>query len=229
MNSQLVIGTDDLIEFEVLKAEDSLSGFKKILRKRVNLDTLIKQLSTLAGKDTSNNITHEFNLIDSYKNAIAIYPTAQGTIVVAKLKEKKIRTFYNGKYYKLNHCQSIVILRTHGDRITGLSLWPYKVYQGTKTKVFRYPFPNTYANNTICIGSIDRTFDGDVEKAINNIIEGSYTHHHSEFSAKSELKETKDLFNYLSENEFPYHFLYEDKTVKDLQDILNAIKNGKII
>ncbi len=193
----------------------------KSVTKAALINALIKSGQTEIG--ASEETLNEFNTLE---NPEIIYEktTTRRTIKIINFTERYIRTFYNKKYYKIIHCNAIIILITSNSAVDNIIIHPYKEYQGLKTQLFKNPYPNMYGGNRSCLGSIDREEEETDLKTILKLLEGSYTHINTEF--KGALSKTKTAFEYLSKNPFPYKQL--EKTKETLKTVLEQAKANKI-
>lgn len=129
--------------------------------------------------------------------------TSESERYVIKLPERKIKCTYKGKGYSLVHPTSIfsIDINIKEKVYTRINAFCIKKYEGAKTKLYRYPFPNMLGSNSICTGTISREAADPVE-AIMNVIEGNYTHD----MTSCKIKGTKEFFQTIKK-EFPYDIL----------------------
>lgn len=201
MNQKLIIGTADMSEFELLYSDENFFGRELIQRKTVNVADVLDIIRSAV----SSNFEEDIITVDTLKdNIIYLKKTTKKDIVVMNVPEKEIRTFYNGQYYKIKHPNSIIRIRVENEQIREMSIYAYKLFEGMDTKLYKNPMPNGYDGGDVCIGSIDRSCKSYLKDTL-RIIEGSYTHSTTRLSGK--LANTKNMFEYLQENPFPYDLL----------------------
>ncbi len=218
--TEIVFGTTDLKEYEVLECETTFAGLKKYRTKKVDTKTLIEILKTMEYYANVEEETEIYNLsvFDTFKDGLISHKkTNMKDILVFDLKEQMIRTFYNNKYYKIVHCNAFIKLFVKNDKIDAMEIYPYRKYKGLKTELFDNPYPNMYSGNKSCLGTADRKIKGTYKKTILGLLETSYTHAHTGFK-DTQLRETVAAFEYLSKNQFPYDKLIATK--KTLKDII---------
>lgn len=220
---QLIFRTTNLQDFEILKHEHMPLGTELAQSKTVSKAMLIKELEKTNDTGETEETISEFNTLKS-PEILYQKTTTRRTIKIINFTERHIRTFYNKKYYKIIHCNAIIILITSNDRVNKIIIHPYKEYQGLKTKLFKNPYPNMYGGNKSCLGSIDRKEEETDLKTILKLLEGSYTHINTDF--KGALSKTKTAFDYLSKNPFPYNQL--ETTKETLATVLEQVKANKI-
>lgn len=191
--------------------------------KTVTKAALINALIKSGDMETSEETINEFNPLE-HPEILYQKTTTRRTIKIINFTERHIRTFYNKKYYKIIHCNAIIVLTVSNNSIDNIIIHPYKEYQGLKTQLFKNPYPNMYGGNKSCLGSIDRKEEETDLKTILKLLEGSYTHINTEF--KGALSKTKTAFEYLSKNPFPYKQL--EKTKETLETVLKQVKSNKI-
>lgn len=219
MNNQLLIRTLDFKEFEVLHYESTFFDIKKYNRKVVSINTLLNILNSYVHKTSGKTIIHHYNQFENDVDDIVAYTkTTKDETYIINLKEQYIRTFYNGKYYKIIHPNCFVKITVINKMVNSMSIYPYKEFQGLETVLYDNPYPNIYSNNETCMGSADRTLLDSVTRTVLTIIETSYTHSNTGFNSKN-LKDTARAFRYLSKKAFPYEKLMtSNKTLKLIID-----------
>lgn len=122
---------------------------------------------------------------------------------VIKMPERRIKCTYKGKGYSLVHPTSIfsIDINIKEKVYTRMNAFCIKKYEGGKTILYRYPFPNMLGSNSICTGTISREAADPVE-AIMNVIEGNYTHDRT----SCKITSTKEFFQAIKKA-FPYDIL----------------------
>lgn len=204
-------------------ADEMLSGGQKIERSVVTATKLIELLQSIRQQNLKDSVVSEIDFIENFKNVIHMFEKTNSKIYISVYHERIIRTFYNGRLYKVIHPNTIAVTTVSQDRISEISLFPFNCYRGFETRVFMNPYPNTYSSNKVCIGSLDREFKGNLEAAITGIVEGTYTHSNTGFKDKG-LVRTEDCFKYLSRHPFPYEHLVEHEKIKTVTDLIADIK-----
>lgn len=217
--TEIVFGTTDLKEFEVLECETTFTGIKKYRNKKIDAKTLLEILKSMnyTPNEKVEKEIYSINIFDTFKDGLISHKkTDRKDILVFDFKEQMIRTFYNDKYYKIVHCNAFIRIFVTNGKINDMEIYPYKKYNGKKTELFDNPYPNMYSGNKSCIGTADREIKGTYKKTILGLLEISYTHAYTAFKDK-ELHDTVYAFEYLSKNPFPYEKLrVTKKTLKDI-------------
>lgn len=125
--------------------------------------------------------------------------------VIKQQEHKRIVTF-KSKSYKITFPNAIYFLYHDEKKVNNIDAYCYIDFEGEKTKLYKYPFPNMLSKNQICMGSAPKEIeDSNYIKALENIIFTQYTHSHVD-NIKS-FKDTVTYFEYLEKNEFPYELL----------------------
>lgn len=216
--TELIFGTTDFKEFEILECNTTKTGLKKYRNKMINAETLMIELKKVVESSDEEKELLNINKFDTFDNNLVSHKkTLTKDILVFDFKERYIRTFYNNKYYKILHCNAFIKMTVMGGKIDKMEIYPYSDYNGKETELYNNPYPNMYNGNETCMGTADRTLEDEYEKSILKILETAYTHHTTHFKSK-ELKETVAAFEYLKTNPFPYDQIL--KTKMKLKDII---------
>jgi len=212
MNQKLVIGTTNMNEFELLFADESFFGNQLIERKMLTPEDLVDLLKTYIKNEKEKVVIN----IDALKDNILFYTgTNKKEVVIMNMPGRMIRTFYQSKYYKINHPNSIIKINVENQQIREMWVYAYKEFCGLETELFKNPMPNVYTSESVCIGTIDRKCVDYLQDSI-RIMEGSYTH--TTTGLKGELTSTVKMFEYLKNNPFPYDQLVDAKLkLKDIR------------
>ncbi len=216
--TELIFGTEDLINFEIIKSEIIPGGAQKFQNKTISIDSLIELLNEHRKKNVTEHeevILHINTLKDRF-NLLGYKKTNKKEEYIYDFKEMYIKTFYNDVFYEILHPNAIIKIDVDNNKIINMYIYIYKKFEGVKTKLYANPFPNMYGGNATCMGSANRTIKDSNCKTILSILETSYTHSNTGFKNKK-LKDTKKAFEYLSKNKFPYGSLYSlNKTLKSI-------------
>lgn len=208
MKERLVFGTTNMNDFEVLFADENFYGRQLIERKTLSAKDIIEILKIGVPEEERKIAT--YNNLDG--NILYIEKTTQKETITLKFEEQYIRTHYQGQYYKILHPRSVIKITVENEQIRKMAVYAYKVWEGSKTVLYKNPMPNGYSNGDVCIGSIDKTCKDYVKDTI-RIMEGSYTH--TGTGLKGELANTKAMFEYLQTNPFPYDQLKKENLTLD--------------
>lgn len=211
MNEMIIRINSGQSDIEVAFKEDFNSPAFKKLDKREFLN-IINDFITLYSDEYKKDLfilDDEIIAIDNHH------------VVIKQSERKRIVTYNDSENiltYRINFPNSIYIIEFNQNRINGIECYSYKEYDGYETKLFEYPMPNELSGNHICIGNADRAIkDRKYIDALEKIIFTPYSH--SAFSGINGFSKTKEYFEYLENNEFPYKFLKPLK--KALKDILH--------
>ncbi len=214
--TKLVFGTTNLKEFEVLECIKIGGGIEKFRNKKVAAKELLEVLENLG--DIEEKELFNINVFDTFNTGLISHKkTNRQEILVFNFKEQMIRTFYNGKYHKIVHCNAFIKIHVKGDIIQDMYIYPYKKYKGRKTELFDNPYPNRFSSNKTCLGTADRRIRGNYTETILSLLEVEYTSATMYFKDKK-LNNTYTTFDYLEKNKFPYDELVANK--KTLKDII---------
>lgn len=194
---------------ELLTSEENKEFFKEIELKEY-LETIKCFCSSF---ETYNNKKSDVILFNN--NFIGV---GQFCKIIKQDEHKRIVTYKN-KSYKISFPKSIYFLYHDEKKVNGIDAYCYLIYDGPKTRLYKYPFPNMLTGNRICMGSAPKELNGNnYLEALENIIFTQYTHAHVE-NIKS-FKDTITYFKYLENNEFPYDLLIPLKNT--LQGVIKS-------
>ncbi len=214
--TEIVFGTTNLEEFEVLECSGYGDEIKKYRTKKISTNELIEVLTSL-DKSKEKEIFN-FNIFNvSSDELISHKKTNKKDTMVFNFKEQMIRTFFNNEYYKIIHCNAFIRITVENNKVESMEVYPYDEYKGADTKLFDNPYPNRYSMNKTCLGTADRSVRDSYIKTILGLLETAYTSVNMNFNDKS-LENTKVAFEYLTKNPFPYDKL--KRTKKTLKDII---------
>ena len=195
---------DSSEDVEIYQEEDSKIVFEKILSKDDLTEAL--QNAILPSKQKSTKI----DLIDEYDcNTLYIEESRNQKTIYYNFKEQMIKCQYEEKGYNIHHPNSIFIVYVDENQLRTIKAFCYKNYKGKDTQLFKYPFANMLGQDSMCLGTIDHTYTNPLTTIL-NAIEANYTHSYTSFDYEG-LEKTKDMFEYLSNNPFPYHHLKKSK------------------
>lgn len=125
--------------------------------------------------------------------------------IIKQDEHHRIVTF-KSKSYKINFPNSIYFLFHDEKKVTGIEAYSFKKYEGSKTKLFKYPFPNMLYGNAVCMGSAPKEItEENYVEVLEKIIFTQYTH--SNVDHIKSFKDTIKYFEYLEKNKFPYDLL----------------------
>ena len=127
--------------------------------------------------------------------------SGDGVVAILQPKHRRYVTFEN-KSYHIEFPDCLYVIYHDALSISSIEAYACKKWEGLRTDLFEYPFPNMLSQNKICIGSADKHIqDGNIVAALENIIFTQYSH--SSFNGIKGFKNTRDWFEYLEKNPFP--------------------------
>lgn len=183
-------------EVEMLEHND-ITG--KDYFESVSLELLIKTLSILSGRGNKN---YRRGLVIVDDDMIAINENC----IVTKQPEHKRIVIYKGKAYEINFPNSIYMICHEKSKIQEIEAYCYIEYKGADTMLYKYAMPNMLRGNRICMGSAPKNIDPrKYQEALERVIFTQYTH--DWVGDVKSFKSTKDYFEYLENNRFPYDLL----------------------
>jgi hypothetical protein len=194
------------------------AGKNKGYFKAIKIEDLMKKMKSAFSTESTTDYKKDIVVID--KELIALSPNC----IVTKQKERKRIAVYAGKAYKIVYPNSIYVICHQANEIKSIEAYCFKAEKGMETELYRYPMPNMFSDNRICMGSANKRIDvREYKEALEEILCTQYTH------AKPDnikgFDTTSEYFDYLAKNEFPYDKLY--RTGKKLKDILIKGENKK--
>lgn len=209
---EMIIRISDINEEAEILEVNKISNQEYFLS--APLKEVVKKINDYTTNPYANNHAKPYLLHSSIIGASDDF----GSILINQPEHIRIVT-YKDKAYKIHFPNALYIMYQNAGTVDSIKAFAYKQFDGTNTKLYRYPMPNMLGNNMICIGSAPRKIsDCDYIKALENIIFTQYTH--NTVNDIKSFKNTVDYFAYLSANEFPYHLLITDN--KTLKDIVNG-------
>ncbi|MFV0552940.1 MAG: hypothetical protein ACK5L6_13620 [Anaerorhabdus sp.] len=85
-----------------------------------------------------------------------IYASSDTCKVIVQEEQMKIVS-YRGDAYKIRFPNSIYIIRHDMTKVNEVSAYCYKVFNGLKTVLYKYPMPNMLGGNKICLGTASKS------------------------------------------------------------------------
>lgn len=189
---------------EVLTTENGQHLFKSIDSKE-----MMKLLKNHFGNSKYNKSKPKVLSKNIYAQDLGVYAIVQN--------ERKRFVTFKGKSYNIQFPNTFYIVHFSNDKIERIEAYSFKKFNGQKTVLYDYPMPNMLSGNCICIGTANRKIKSSVENTLDSIIETEFTHQH--IDGIKGFKETKNYFEYLSKNPFPYDLLI--KTNLKVGDIVD--------
>jgi hypothetical protein len=178
-----------------------------IIFKKITKEWLLKCISNFCDDSTKRKVKN-IRLLDHQ-----IIALNDSHVVVKQPGDKKIVSLATDDKlhtYKINFPNAIYIISysTKGidKKIDSIEAYSYKKYENGKTELFEYPLPNELRGNEICMGSAPKEIkNDDFISALERVIFTTYTH--STFSGVRGFTKSRQWFEHLEKNEFPYKLL----------------------
>lgn len=202
--SQMIIRLNEATD-EIEIAEKNEAGNYKF--KKMQPDKFVKEINKIYEKYYHfDSLNRDINLFEE-----GVIAANESFVVVKQPGCKKMVSFSKTdqdlKFYNINFPNSLYIIHHENfKKIKNIECYAYIEYIGENTKLFEYPMPNELVRNRMCIGNVDRSIKNKkIVEALNRIIYAPYSH--STFQGVSGFSQTEKFFEYLENNEFPYHLI----------------------
>ena len=200
---------DDVVEVAQKDIVDDLITFKKL-----DLDRFYEMIRTFY-KNKKGNVKREISLLED--GIISL--NERYCIVNQPESKKKVSLLLNDDLtlYNINFPNSLYVIE-HDDmkKIISIECYSYREYKGEETELFEYAMPNELSGNKMCMGNAPRTIENKkIVEALNRIVYIPYSH--DTFQGLYGFTYSKNYFEYLENNPFPYDKMRElNRKLKDI-------------
>lgn len=197
---------------EVLLVKDN-SNIEKIMP----IKELYKVFNQLSYEYKEDQVS--INIFELFKQGVFYYKQSEDrTTYYCHFDERKIKCTFREVGYNIRHPQSIFIISVKEDYVASVKAYVIKEWKGIDSELFLYPMPNQLSGSSMCLGTVDKTFNN-CNESILNVIEANYTHENGRFNNKLKVQGAK-LFEYLQSCDvFPYEAVIEvGKTIGNIID-----------
>lgn len=174
----------------------------KDIFKSISINSLISTIKkTFPGMTKMNNYRKGMVVID--EDVIAVSPNC----IVVKQQEHKEIVMYAGKAFEIIYPNSIYALKHSENKVEAINAYCYKEYKGMETQLFKHAMPNMFSDDSICMGTADRSIDpSNYKEALDRILYTQFTHTRPD-NIKG-FDSTSDYFTYIK-NKYPYDALLD--------------------
>lgn len=173
-----------------------------VLEKVVSNENVLSVLKELGFKPKAKSVNVDIMQMYS-KNIIYYKDYGLFQVYYVNFTERRVKCTHHDKGYNTNHPNTIFKLTVKDDKVTTVFAWAYKEFNGLNTELYCYPSANMLGVTSLCLGTVNKTFDDPIT-AIMNGLEANYT---ADRVSNINFKSTTEYFTYISENSFPYQKL----------------------
>ncbi len=190
----------------------------------LHIDELGREIfQRISGEELLKIVSHAYGNERASKpifiNNEEIIAHGPSSVAIVQKQRKRIVTYQN-KAYNIAFPNSFYVLSFVSGSVKKITAFAFCEWEGLDTKLYQYPMPNMLYSNDLCMGTADKKIkDKDYIQALENITYAIYTH--STVNGIKSFKDTATYFEYLEQNDFPYHLLLPLKnTIKDYVEVL---------